>query len=71
MCIIQAWESVDLDGIKLMRRPLPSARASKMSEKEDKGISGAKSRAERLYMADRMAKAVPGKSFRKVLWYSI
>ena len=26
------WEPVDLDGIKLMRRPLPSARASKMSE---------------------------------------
>lgn len=36
------WEPVELDGIKLMRRPLPSARASKMSEKEDKGISGAK-----------------------------
>ena len=59
------WEPVDLDGIKLMRRPLPSARASKMSEKEDKGISGAKSRAERLYMADRMAKARARKKFQE------
>ena len=58
-------EPVDLDGIKLMRRPLPSARASKMSEKEDKGISGAKSRAERLYMADRMAKARARKKFQE------
>lgn len=65
------WEPVDLDGIKLMRRPLPSARASKMSEKEDKGISGAKSRADRLYMQTEWPKPVPGKSFRKVLWYSI
>lgn len=59
------WEPVDLDGIKLMRRPLPSARASKMSEKEDKGISGAKSRAERLYMADKMAKARARKKFQE------
>lgn len=59
------WEPVELDGIKLMRRPLPSARASKMSEKEDKGISGAKSRAERLYMADRMAKARARKKFQE------
>lgn len=65
------WEPVDLDGIKLMRRPLPSARASKMSEKEDKGISGAKAGRSGYTWQTKWPKPVPGKSFRKILWYSI
>ena len=56
------WEPVDLDGIKLMRRPLPIARTVKSSEKETQGV---KSRAEQLYIADRMAKARSRKMFQE------
>ena len=56
------WEPVDLDGIKLMRRPLPTARTVKASEKETQGV---KSRAEQLYIADRMAKARSRKMFQE------
>ena len=56
------WEPVDLDGIKLMRRPLPTARTVKSSEKETQGV---KSRAEQLYIADRMAKARSRKMFQE------
>lgn len=61
------WEPVDLDGIKLMRRPLPAARKSGGAEKKEQRHQGAKSRAEQLYMAERMAKAVLRSSFRKVM----
>lgn len=56
------WEPVDFDGIKLMRRPLPTARTVKSSEKETQGV---KSRAEQLYIADRMAKARSRKMFQE------
>ena len=59
------WEPVDLDGIKLMRRPLPSARKSDGAEKEEQRHQGAKSRAEQLYMAERMAKARAKKQFQE------
>ena len=59
------WEPVDLDGIKLMRRPLPAARKSDGAEKEEQRHQGAKSRAEQLYMAERMAKARAKKQFHE------
>ena len=59
------WEPVDLDGIKLMRRPLPAARKSDGAEKEKQRHQGAKSRAEQLYMAERMAKARAKKQFQE------
>lgn len=59
------WEPVDLDGIKLMRRPLPAARKSDGTEKEEQKHQGAKSRAEQLYMADRMAKARAKRQFQE------
>lgn len=59
------WEPVDLDGIKLMRRPLPAARKSDGAEKEEQRHQGAKSRAEQLYMAERMAKARAKKQFQE------
>lgn len=59
------WEPVDLDGIKLMRRPLPAARKSDGTEKEEQRYQGAKSRAEQLYMAERMAKARAKKQFQE------
>ena len=59
------WEPVDLDGIKLMRRPLPAARKSDGTEKEEQRHQGAKSRAEQLYMAERMAKARAKKQFQE------
>ena len=59
------WEPVDLDGIKLMRRPLPGARKSDGAEKEEQRHQGAKSRAEQLYMAERMAKARAKKQFQE------
>ena len=61
------WEPVDLDGIKLMRRPLPAARKSDGAEKEEQRHQGAKSRAEQLYMAERMAKARAKKQFQEGL----
>ena len=59
------WEPVDLDGIKLMRRPLPAARKSDGAEKKEQRHQGAKSRAEQLYMAERMAKARAKKQFQE------
>lgn len=59
------WEPVDLDGIKLMRRPLPAARKSDGTEKEEQRHQGAKSRAEQLYMAERMAKSRAKKQFQE------
>ena len=59
------WEPVDLDGIKLMRRPLPAARKSDGAEKEEQRHQGAKSREEQLYMAERMAKARAKKQFQE------
>ena len=59
------WEPVDLDGIKLMRRPLPAARKSDGAEKEEQRHQGATSRAEQLYMAERMAKARAKKQFQE------
>ena len=59
------WEPVDLDGIKLMRRPLPAARKSDGAEKEEQRHQGAKSRAEQLYMAERMAKSRAKKQFQE------
>lgn len=59
------WEPVDLDGIKLMRRPLPAARKSDGAEKEEQRHQRAKSRAEQLYMAERMAKARAKKQFQE------
>lgn len=65
------WEPVDLDGIKLMRRPLPSARASKMSEKKIREYREQKAGRSGYTWQTEWPKPVPGKSFRKILWYSI
>ena len=48
-----------------MRRPLPAARKSDGAEKEEQRHQGAKSRAEQLYMAERMAKARAKKQFQE------
>lgn len=61
------WEPVDLDGIKLMRRPLPAARNLMEQKRKNKGIRELKAGQNSCIWQNGWLKPVLRSSFRKVM----